>query len=105
MSDGVSFKVYLKNQGDEEVRRFVIDKNVSTSYDYLVEKLKTLFLAHLSSPNLFDKAVHKGSTDLVVSIFVKKVLDGWSEALSICGEAGAGFEKERSDLKRLVPQS
>ena len=43
MSDGVSFKVYLKNQGEEEVRRFVIDKNVSTSYDYLVEKLKTLF--------------------------------------------------------------
>ena len=43
MSDGVSFKVYLKNQGEEEVRRFVIDKNVSTSYDYLVEKLKTMF--------------------------------------------------------------
>merc|ERR1711976_981446 len=29
--------------GEEEVRRFVIDKNVSTSYDYLVEKLKTMF--------------------------------------------------------------
>merc|ERR1712240_603923 len=28
---------------EEEVRRFVIDKDVSTSHDYLIEKLKTVF--------------------------------------------------------------
>jgi len=42
MADTVSFKVYLKDQ-EEEVRRFVIDKDVSTSHDYLIEKLKTVF--------------------------------------------------------------
>jgi len=42
MADTVSFKVYLKEQ-EEEVRRFVIDKDVSTSHDYLMEKLKTVF--------------------------------------------------------------
>jgi len=42
MADTVSFKVYLKDQ-EEEVRRFVIDKEVSTSHDYLMEKLKTVF--------------------------------------------------------------
>merc|ERR1712154_324023 len=43
MGDNVSFKVFLKNDNEEEVRRFVIDKNVSTSYDYLLEKLRVVF--------------------------------------------------------------
>jgi len=46
MCDNVSFKVVLKDQnnGDEnEVRRFVVDKNVSSSFDYLEGKLRTVF--------------------------------------------------------------
>jgi len=43
MGDNVSFKVYLKNKEEQEVRRFVIDKNVSTSFDYLVGKLRVIF--------------------------------------------------------------
>merc|ERR1711963_475545 len=43
MGDNVSFKVFLKNSEEQEVRRFVIDKNVSTSYDYLLEKLRVVF--------------------------------------------------------------
>merc|ERR1712173_86447 len=43
MGDNVSFKVFLKNDNEQEVRRFVIDKNVSTSYDYLLEKLRVVF--------------------------------------------------------------
>merc|ERR1711874_262474 len=43
MGDNVSFKVFLKNNDEQEVRRFVIDKNVSTSFDYLVGKLRVIF--------------------------------------------------------------
>jgi len=43
MEDNVSFKVFLKNTEEQEVRRFVIDKNVSTSFDYLVGKLRVVF--------------------------------------------------------------
>jgi len=44
MGDNVSFKVYMKTgEGEEEVRRFVIDKGASTSYDYLVGKLEVVF--------------------------------------------------------------
>jgi len=43
MEDNVSFKVFLKNKEEQEVRRFVIDKNVSTSFDYLVSKLRVIF--------------------------------------------------------------
>merc|ERR1711953_1144305 len=43
MGDNVSFKVFLKNDNEQEVRRFVIDKNVSTSYEYLLEKLRVVF--------------------------------------------------------------
>jgi len=46
MCDNVSFKVVLKDQnnGEEnEVRRFVVDKNVSTSFDYLEGKLRSVF--------------------------------------------------------------
>jgi len=39
----VSFKVFLKNKEEQEVRRFLIDKNVSTSFDYLVGKLRVIF--------------------------------------------------------------
>merc|ERR1712107_38907 len=48
----VSFKVYLKDpsQGEEtEVRRFVVDKEVSTSLVYIKEKLVSIF------PVLADK--------------------------------------------------
>merc|ERR1711963_1234696 len=45
MGDNVSFKVYLKTgeEQEEEVRRFVIDKGASTSYDYLVGELEVVF--------------------------------------------------------------
>merc|ERR1711963_373166 len=45
MGDNVSFKVFLKTgeEQEEEVRRFVIDKGASTSYDYLVGKLEVVF--------------------------------------------------------------
>jgi hypothetical protein len=46
MSDNVSFKVFLKDQengGEHEVRRFVVDKAVSTSFTYLQEKLCVVF--------------------------------------------------------------
>jgi len=47
MADTVSYKGYLKvptNQNEgPEVRRFMIDKSVSTSFEYLVEKIKTVF--------------------------------------------------------------
>jgi hypothetical protein len=46
MADNVSFKVYLKDpsQGEEtEVRRFVVDKEVSTSLVYIKEKLVSVF--------------------------------------------------------------
>merc|ERR1711962_1380322 len=52
MADNVSFKVYLKDpsQGEElEVRRFVVDKEVSTSLVYIKEKLVSIF------PVLADK--------------------------------------------------
>merc|ERR1712012_498472 len=43
MGDNVSFKVFYKKEGEDEVRRFVIDNNVSTSFDYLVGKLEMVF--------------------------------------------------------------
>jgi len=46
MSDNVSFKVFLKDQengGENEVRRFVVDKDVSTNFSYLQEKLCVVF--------------------------------------------------------------
>merc|ERR1711963_533218 len=45
MGDNVSFKVFLKTgeEQEEEVRRFVIDKGASTSYDYLVGELEVVF--------------------------------------------------------------
>merc|ERR1739838_558584 len=46
MTDNVSFKVFLKDSndgGENEVRRFVVDKDVSTSFTYLQEKLCAVF--------------------------------------------------------------
>jgi len=46
MADNVSFKVFLRDSDggkESEVRRFVIDKQVSTSFIYLKEKLATVF--------------------------------------------------------------
>lgn len=43
MGDNVSFKVFLKGTDEEEVRRFVVDKAVSSSYEYLVGKLGQVF--------------------------------------------------------------
>jgi hypothetical protein len=39
----VSFKVFLQNDGVNEVRRFGIDRDVVTSYTYLREKLRAVF--------------------------------------------------------------
>ena len=40
----VSFKVYLKTAGsEEEVRRFLTERNTSTDYNLLMEKLWILF--------------------------------------------------------------
>merc|ERR1712047_185549 len=60
MADNVSFKVYLKDpsQGEElEVRRFVVDKEVSTSLVYIKEKLVSIF------PVLADKIFSVSWTD------------------------------------------
>merc|ERR1712004_303407 len=60
MADNVSFKVYLKDpsQGEEtEVRRFVVDKEVSTSLVYIKEKLVSIF------PILVDKIFSVSWTD------------------------------------------
>merc|ERR1712226_387158 len=46
MNETVSFKVFLKdseNAGNDEVRRFVLDRDVSTSFTYLQEKLCAVF--------------------------------------------------------------
>jgi len=43
MGENVSFKVFLKGTEEEEVRRFVVDKAVSASYEYLVGKLGAMF--------------------------------------------------------------
>jgi hypothetical protein len=48
--DGVSFKVYLRsnsNSIDDEIKRFLVDRDVSTSLAYLQEKLVSLFPAVL----------------------------------------------------------
>merc|ERR1712047_68202 len=60
MADNVSFKVYLKDpsQGEElEVRRFVVEKEVSTSLVYIKEKLVSIF------PVLADKIFSVSWTD------------------------------------------
>merc|ERR1712180_445199 len=60
MADNVSFKIYLKDpsQGEEtEVRRFVVDKEVSTSLVYIKEKLVSIF------PVLADKIFSVSWTD------------------------------------------
>merc|ERR1712107_134406 len=60
MADNVSFKVYLKDpsQGEEtEVRRFVVDKEVSTSLVFIKEKLVSIF------PVLADKIFSVSWTD------------------------------------------
>jgi len=46
MGETVSFKVFLKDSesaGNDEVRRFVLDRDVSTSFTYLQEKLCSVF--------------------------------------------------------------
>jgi len=46
MNDQVSFKVVLKDQkngAEPELRRFLVDKEVSSSFSYLKEKLRTVF--------------------------------------------------------------
>lgn len=45
MADTVSFKGYLKGTEEEEVRRFNVDKEVSSSFSYLQEKLRVVFPA------------------------------------------------------------
>jgi hypothetical protein len=39
----VSFKVFLQNEGANEVRRFGIDRDVVSSFNYLREKLRVVF--------------------------------------------------------------
>merc|ERR1712212_986987 len=60
MSETVSFKVFLKdpeNPGNDEVRRFVLDRDVSTSFTYLQEKLRAVF------PQLMQKIFSISWTD------------------------------------------
>jgi len=61
MADNVSFKVYLKDctgAGDnDEVRRFMVDKGVSTSLVYIKEKLISVF------PKLEDRVFSVTWTD------------------------------------------
>ena len=60
MADNVSFKVYLKDPSvaeGAEVRRFVVDKDVSTSLIYIKEKLISVF------PVLADRVFSVSWTD------------------------------------------
>jgi len=60
MAENVSFKVFLKdaeNGGENEVRRFVVDRDVSTSFTYLQEKLCAVF------PQLKQKTFSVSWTD------------------------------------------
>ena len=60
MADNVSFKVYLKDPSVEEgseVRRFVVDKAVSTSLLYVREKLVSVF------PSLAERVFSVSWTD------------------------------------------
>ncbi len=43
MADTVSYKGYLNINNEKEVRRFMVDKSAASSYDYLVEKIRTVF--------------------------------------------------------------
>jgi len=45
MADGVSFKGFLKSStpGESEVRRFLVDKDVSSNFVYLQEKVATVY--------------------------------------------------------------
>jgi len=46
MTDSVPYKVVLKdqkNEGENELRRFLVDKEVSSSFSYLQEKLRAVF--------------------------------------------------------------
>ena len=50
MVEQVSFKVFLEpvgEAGEREARRFVVDKDVSTSFTYLTEKLRSVFSSQL----------------------------------------------------------
>jgi len=58
MTDTISFKVNLKEDGrEDELRRMLVDKDVSTSFSYLQEKLCLLF------PNLKQKTFSINWTD------------------------------------------
>merc|ERR1719367_2440204 len=51
-SNTVSFKVFLKSlDGEVEARRFVVDRDVATSFTYLQEKLVSLFPGALRRAN------------------------------------------------------
>jgi hypothetical protein len=39
----VSFKVFLQNEGGNEVRRFGVDRDVVSNFSYLKEKLQAVF--------------------------------------------------------------
>jgi hypothetical protein len=39
----VSFKVFLHNEGTNEVRRFGVDRDVVSNFSYLREKLQAVF--------------------------------------------------------------
>ena len=44
MASTVTVKAYLTRPGKpDEIRRFAVDENVSTSYDYLVKKIGQVF--------------------------------------------------------------
>merc|ERR1711994_160305 len=61
MSETVSFKVYLTDlteEGDPEVRRFVVDREVSTSFTYFQQKLIAVY------PRLRNKVFAVNWTDM-----------------------------------------
>lgn len=39
----VSFKVFLQDEHESEVRRFGVDRNVVANFNYLKEKLQAVF--------------------------------------------------------------
>ena len=88
MAEGVSFKSVFKEVGsDPEVRRFVVDRDVSTSLTYLREKLVSIYPALRRksfclawTDQDLDKVTIRSDDELIIALTDMKVIN-FSRAL------------------------
>merc|ERR1712127_138320 len=74
-SDTVSFKVFLKSlDGEVQARRFVVDRDVATSFTYLQEKLVSLFPGPLRRSNFVLSWVDEDGDNVTVGTDEELVL-------------------------------